>query len=483
MLWLSLHFPTLALDIFSARLAEPAATAVVVLQDNRVYLRNAQARDQGIEPGSTLATAHSIAPQLKYCQRDNAAEAQRLRALADALYRFSSHVSIQAPDCIVLEIGGSLKLFNSHAQVCAAAITLCQSLGHKACARVATTPWASIALARSQQQHLSDVPLTQAGLELAEVPPQAIERFANMGIYTLGPLLDLPTKQLGRRFGKALLKYLAQLSGDLPDPRKGITPRTAFDEQIHLLEPLRNKGELYLHPKSPMCRLALELQQWLITYQFGCEQLLWKFTSSHQEVAYLPVRFAKGRQNRQDFLHVSKLKLEQSALPEEIISIRLTSRHLTPWQNQSRTLFQNVSPGGDAATGELSELVDELCAKLGDNACRGIQSRQEHTPEMAWQGQMLNNKSFKSGPCHHQQHKRPLWLFSPPRHIRLSELTLLHGPERLQTQWWQAGTAAHHGRRETQTHRDYYIAQHRFGIECWVFVDPQGQWFLHGYFG
>ena len=31
--------------------------------------------------------------------------------------------------------------------------------------------------------------------------------------------------------------------------------------------------------------------------------------------------------------------------------------------------------------------------------------------------------------------------------------------------------------------RDYYIAQHRLGAECWAFVDVDAQWYLHGYFG
>ena len=55
--------------------------------------------------------------------------------------------------------------------------------------------------------------------------------------------------------------------------------------------------------------------------------------------------------------------------------------------------------------------------------------------------------------------------------IAKSELTLLQGPERIQTAWWQQMIV-----------RDYYLARHRNGASCWVFVDSNGNWFLHGYF-
>ena len=42
---------------------------------------------------------------------------------------------------------------------------------------------------------------------------------------------------------------------------------------------------------------------------------------------------------------------------------------------------------------------------------------------------------------------------------------LLHGPERIQRSWWQTEA----------TFRDYYIARHHQGSECWVYREHQGQ--------
>ena len=67
---------------------------------------------------------------------------------------------------------------------------------------------------------------------------------------------------------------------------------------------------------------------------------------------------------------------------------------------------------------------------------------------------------------------RPLWLFDPPHLTRREHLTLLKGPERVKTEWWQQ-----------TVWRDYYVASLESGAKCWVFVDGRNQWFLHGYFG
>ena len=54
-------------------------------------------------------------------------------------------------------------------------------------------------------------------------------------------------------------------------------------------------------------------------------------------------------------------------------------------------------------------------------------------------------------------------------------LRLLHGPERLETGWWDDDGIC----------RDYYTAVNPAGIRLWVFRSrtPSSAWYLHGYFG
>ena len=58
-------------------------------------------------------------------------------------------------------------------------------------------------------------------------------------------------------------------------------------------------------------------------------------------------------------------------------------------------------------------------------------------------------------------------------------MSLLAGPERLETGWWDADGIS----------RDYYEARNPRGRRLWVFRVRQrreadaGYWYLHGYFG
>ncbi|MGK0260399.1 MAG: protein ImuB [Candidatus Azotimanducaceae bacterium] len=467
MLWLAVHFPNLALEVFTRQHFEhqTSQTPIVVLDNNRVCMCNPVAAGQGIVPGTTLATAHSICPTLLHQQKDPQVESRRLETLAGALYRFSSCTCIQAPDCILLEIGGSLRLFGDHEALSQEVNQLCLNLGHTCTVRVAQTPWAAIALARAKETRLTEVPLAQAGLEMAEVPHTVIERFDNMGIYTLGPLLDLPSKQLGKRFGLQLLTYISQLTGALPDPRTAIHPVPEFDQTLHFLQPITDKNTLY---DGPMHKLAHELHPWLISHQLGCTELQWTFI--HQQSVTMTLRFADGRQNPQDMLNLSQLRLAQIDLPEEVQGICLQVTQSKAWRNASQPLFQLHTRQANHIQGnDVHSLVDEINARLGDNACTGIACLDQHTPEHAW---CAYSGSTNAPPSSEKPvQNRPLWLFDRPHSIRRAELELLQGPERIQSNWWQRSTC-----------RDYYIARHQRGAECWAFVDAEDNWYLHGYF-
>ena len=154
--WLALHFPTLALDIFQSQ-GVPNEQVQVVIQEQRVCHMNEAAAAAGILPGCTLATAYSISSELTYFERNPDQEQEHLADLAQALYRYSSVVSLEAPDCIVLEIRGSLMLLGNAGVIAQDALALCADMNHQAIARSAQTPQAAIALAAKRLVFMSDV--------------------------------------------------------------------------------------------------------------------------------------------------------------------------------------------------------------------------------------------------------------------------------------------------------------------------------------
>jgi protein ImuB len=54
------------------------------------------------------------------------------------------------------------------------------------------------------------------------------------------------------------------------------------------------------------------------------------------------------------------------------------------------------------------------------------------------------------------------------------ELTLISGPERIQSGWWDGADVA----------RDYYVARTADGAQWWIFREcaPARRWFVHGCF-
>ena len=88
MLWLGVHFPDLGLEIFATEQTAAAQRPQVLVEDNRVLLRNAAAVAAGIAPGASLATAHSIAPELVHHHRDTGKEQARLQLLVDRLEEY-----------------------------------------------------------------------------------------------------------------------------------------------------------------------------------------------------------------------------------------------------------------------------------------------------------------------------------------------------------------------------------------------------------
>jgi len=128
-------------------------------------------------------------------------------------YRYTSRVSPSPPDALLLEVRGSLRLFGGMNALTDELADGCQRLGHEQNLAVATTPLAALMLARAGSGSASETTAEQGvraalrGVSLAhgELPPRDLERLANMGITRMDELLELPRRELGKRFGPALI--------------------------------------------------------------------------------------------------------------------------------------------------------------------------------------------------------------------------------------------------------------------------------------
>src|SRR5579862_301072 len=108
MLWTALILPQLPLDCYARTGAEqPFAVA----EKRRVHMANAKARASGVRAGLSLSAALALEPALQWQERDARLEKAALDALALWALQFTSAVSLAAPHGLLLETGGSERLF------------------------------------------------------------------------------------------------------------------------------------------------------------------------------------------------------------------------------------------------------------------------------------------------------------------------------------------------------------------------------------
>lgn len=480
MLWLAVYFPLLGLEICLRQETRQVRRPRVLVEAQRIVMCNAEAQRAGIQVGSRLATAYSLVGKLVHYSRNPKAERIRLENLITTAYRFTSTVSIAGTDALLLEVQGSLALFGGLHSIVSQIKTELESRGHEVQMNAANTPQAAFAIARANLPlKLSDFPtreeleytsylqLDDVPLACTELPPKSLERLYNMGLTRLGEIIQLPRKELATRFNKELMRYIAQVCGDIYEPWPRVQLEEKFVADLHITDPIRNKVFL----EHPMQRLTEELIAWLRTKYEGTTGLRWRFENFEHQRCDVELRFAEPQATPEVILKLSHLKLERLELPEDVLSIRLenlTSASMTTVEVGGPHLFGDVDAAYAAGP---TELLDRLTTRLGREALQVLCSRDDHRPEYAGRSVVSEDKphdpkvSFlRTG------NKRPLWLFSQPTRIELSQYELLSRRERVQSGWWEQMLA-----------RDYFVARNRHGAYCWLFHDDRG-WYLHGYF-
>ncbi|MDA9366110.1 DNA polymerase Y family protein [Pseudomonadales bacterium] len=512
-LWLCLHFPHLPLQVFTRGLnPADAIKPMVILERRRVIALNQAAFDTGIRHNNNMDTAYSISHEVISFDKDNDKELTTLTNLAQWAYQFSPAVTIRAPDVLLIDIGGSLKLFNGLKALMASIECGINDLGYTTISAINATPMAALLSARNNAATNPDYQVTDntgevlPSIEMAPVTclqaDQAIiNALQQMGIYTLRDLFKLPMSSINRRFGIYFTDYLQRLIGMQPDPQKTIDQAPHFFSDITFMADVTNTNALVF----PIKRLLDELNAFLTARQLHINQLSWKLSHRHHPTKYISIYLASPEHNIKALLQLTQLKLEQVKDVQEIDTLSLTVNSFFPADTVSGDLFQSAGyqPHLDPIKGpsrrhqrqaSANALLNLLSTRLGPDACFGLSMANDHRPEKSWlrlkpnqisdetQYETAENLAMQLA----QDNHRPLFLLTPPRALQLvndapylnGKLELLQGPERIDFGWWDRPTSG-----EIIT-RDYYVAAHtERGALYWVFhYSNHGKWYLHGIF-
>lgn len=483
MLWLALYLPQLPLESIATGVDDSHAHPRVIYQTHgsqqSVYRLNAAAADRGIERGMPLTAARSLCNDLAAFERNPDHETSALRGLALWALQFTSKVSLEPPHGLILEVGASLKLFDGLQNIQRSILSSLSTLGYSAHIGVAPIATAAWLLALNRQSRVVmrhdelNATLRPLPLALLTISNEKKTALYHLGLNSIGDCLRLPRDGLSQRLGPELLNYLDRALGRSPDPRACHTAPERFQAQILLPEPVVQIEPLLFI----LQRLIRQLCGFLRARDAGAQRMLLGLIIPFQPLEQMQLTLLQPGRDPQHLLRLWQEKLERHTLRAPVEGLELQVKQLLPLQPLTQDLLGTAQKSAAA----FVQTLERLKNRLGEQVIQQPFCMADHRPEKS--GQQAAFPASDHPLSHEQEMQRPLWLLPQPRPLAQSTdggpclhgpLTLLSGPERIESGWWDS-----HDQR-----RDYYIARSRQRQRLWIFRDlnKPPQWFLHGFF-
>jgi protein ImuB len=498
MLWLAIVLPALPLQLAERAIEHAAPLAIVDGPAQRLLVIhcNEAARAAGIAPGIKLAAAQALARDLLAVERNAERERDALAELALWAYQYSAQVAVQ-PAGLLLEIGGSERLFGGRARLARALGAGLAELGYRGVLAYTVTPRAAwvLALARERglaARHVAETaqlaptlaPLPLALLQWDETTTSTLHA---LGLATIGDLLQLPRDAFAKRFGAACIDDLDRALGRRADPQRFYEPPARFASRIELPADMTETAQLMF----PAQRLLAALEGFLRGRNAGVTELVFRaLHNPRRDVprppTAIPLALAAPERDAKRLAALLAERIARVQLPEPAVTLALEAGALQPFAAANASLLPQAAELGV----DWLRLAETLHARLGSARVFQLQAVDDHRPERAWRAVPLSTDGSGAAPPLPAAH-RPLLLLPTPQPLPMKDeqplyrdpLTLVTGPERIECGWWDLASPAA-GSPARAVHRDYFVARNGRGQWLWIFRElaaPRG-WFLHGLF-
>lgn len=458
----------------------------------------------GLRPFQTATAARALVPEVELVPWEEAEEARDRQALVRACAELSDRVRAPWPDGLVMDVTSTARHFGGEAGVLGRALELMASLGHQARGVVADDATAARAL--SVWSAGGVVPPGEGAQALATLPLHALEpsdgvreALRAVGVVTVGALAALTASSVATRFGEegALLHAVAR-GGCAPGLVDWAEPESAERRvrvamggatstlQLHFVLPgllsqlsqrLGRRGEAVVR-----LRVAMHLEP----------------TKGVPPVVAVSVRVGRPTRSPRALEPLVRMRLEGVQLQAPVDELVLEAVEVAAEQGWQPGLTDRTE-----ATEPLPDLLARLADHLGDDALFGASLADAWRPETSWRPvpwpptrlvARATRKRLPDDPVELQQHHeridelpRPSLLLAKPTPLEVrvhdeapcsvrtergwQQVQRRVGPERLRSEWWS----------DDYWSRDYWVVCVD-GIAQWLFVTPEGHWFLHGLF-
>ena len=439
----------------------------------------------------TLSAAFALAIDLKVKERDEVAEKSSLEAVAGWATQFTSLVSLAPPQALLLEVGGSERLFGG-VQLLAEVIEQgLRQLGYGARIAVAPTPLAALLLSRagagtmshphSMTGDLAGVSLRNSGLE-----KKVVEQLRTLGLRTFADCYRLPRDGLARRVGPQVVAFLDKVLGKRADPRLPFVVPKHFERYLSLPDEVENLEALLF----ALRRLLLELTGLLRASDAGIQEIEITLRHRKHQSTRIDVGLLSPSRDEHHLQSLIKERLDRITLPSPVECIQIRTGEFSALAPVDLDFFDTTAHRSE----DWPRLVEKLEARLGRGAVYGVNVFSEYRPERAWQSQTSklgfplptgerNKVRGRGVPNPDASLKsRPIWLLPEPLLLRTKNhrprfrgpLTLPRPRERIESGWWDGNDVS----------RDYFVAVNETGERLWIFRDRRSPttWYMHGIF-
>lgn len=429
-------------------------------------------------------------------ERSGLPGADGLPALADALsalgwwaLQFTPKVA-RLEEALVLEVSASERLWGGAKPLLQQLFKSDKPVAHVKFARGATS---LVALARLQAPGRAYPQPDELPLAALAAARPHLATLARIGCSQWGQLRALPRGGVARRFGAPLLDALDRAYGLKPELYPWLRLPDVFEATLELGAQVESAPALLFGAR----RLLHQLQVWLQLRQRGvlALELMWTMDARRDTATQgqLVLRTAEPSGNTAHLQRLLGEHLARVSLPAPVLYLRLRTLETQALAGRSASLLPDAESAGDS----LAQLLERLSARLGAQQVLQMQPCADHRPErmQVWRPvagvAQTGAISVKPPPEDLDHALYPTWLLAVPlklavRHdcpLYQGPLTLLAGPQRLETAWWDGGDCAL---------RDYFLARSEQTGLLWIYRERLAgrgagtgaaqDWYLHGLF-
>lgn len=511
--YLALWFPYLTTDRLHCQhlnpnFAKPNDQPLAVVAKERGALRitavDQRAARLGLIPGSTLADARALLPELAIAEADDKADARLIERLTVLSERFTPTVALDLPNGLMLDITGCAHLLGTEENLRAEVVARLVRLGLQVRATIAGTPDAARALARFSRTIIAPdgqdetLARTLPVAALAGVERETIIALSRAGLTRLGHLADRPPQVLAARFGPSIVTQLLRTLGREDSRLTPHRPLPAVVVERRFAEPLSQMEAL----EGVLALLIEEAVLALQERNEGGRVFETSLFRSDGDVRRLAVETGHPSRDAAIILKLYHERLTTLADPIDagygFDVVRLAVPVAEPLEALQPRLDGHATE--DDAVGDL---VDRLIVRFGRDRVLRFEAQDTHDPDREARLVAANRdpgtaRILWSHPEPGEPPLRPLHLFDPPQPIEalaevpdgpplrfrwrrvLHDVARAEGPERIAPEWW---------RKKSAEPRDYYRVEDATGHRFWVFRQgtyrqgvPAPRWFLHGMF-